>query len=327
MLVSFWKKTHIVLTPPSQALLLTRWNDYHCLQLITADLLLSTGKFIHSGNNYEDTRECSIISSLIQEAGESICSAIPVILETMPIQETDQPNDGMEVPIGGFLAFWPLCCALKSPKISQSQQDWIRRTLWSVGLKAFFPHASALVRMHFWSFTLHDLTFLGEFKSRKYQVDGCGRRVTSNTSCPFSRDAGSFWEHGVLTGIWLLGSHQWGSEIRRRARCGKLSRAYTYLTPKLPAMLRGYYSSGLGGSLRICHAQYCGLGTAGRTGSPVLQTLRSDVLRIIRKRIIRRKLTSGTIGGIRDKYEFKTFTDGIGHHKPFFGISYYLATT
>lgn len=102
-----------------QALLLVPWNDYRCLELITADLLLSTGSFVHSGENYRQRRECSTLSNGIHEAKESICSAVPVILETMPMQETGRPSEEIKIPIGGFLVLWPLCCALKSPKISQ----------------------------------------------------------------------------------------------------------------------------------------------------------------------------------------------------------------
>jgi hypothetical protein len=140
-------ENHSVLTLLHQALLLVRWNDYHCLQLITADLLLLTGSFVHSGENYRETRECSILSNVIHEAEESICSAVPVILEAMPIQETGQPSEGIRIQIGGFLVLWPLCCALKSPKISQPNQNWNQDILRSIGIDAFIPHASALVRI------------------------------------------------------------------------------------------------------------------------------------------------------------------------------------
>jgi hypothetical protein len=142
----FSVENHSVLTLLHQALLLVRWNDYRCLQLITADLLLSTDSCVHSGENYRETRECSILSNVIHEA-ESICSAVPVILEAMPIQETGQPSEGIRIPIGGFLVFWPLCCALKSPKISQPNQKWNQDILRSIGIDAFIPHASALVRI------------------------------------------------------------------------------------------------------------------------------------------------------------------------------------
>ncbi|KAK9319888.1 hypothetical protein V1517DRAFT_26131 [Lipomyces orientalis] len=126
------------------ALLLVRWNDYHCLQLITADLLLTTGSFLYSCQGYEVTRESSILSGTIYEAAESICSAVPAILETEPIQMTDQSSESMKKPIRGLLVLWHLCCILKAPKLSQFQQDWIRETLWSIGNHAFIPQASAL---------------------------------------------------------------------------------------------------------------------------------------------------------------------------------------
>jgi hypothetical protein len=134
-----------MLTLLYQALLLVRWNDYHCLQLITADILISTSRFIHSGKNYEATREYLIPSSILHKAGQSICSAVPTILETMPIKEINQSRDRVKSPIGGFLVLWSLCCVFKSPKIAPVQKNWVRNTLWSIGIHGFIPHASALV--------------------------------------------------------------------------------------------------------------------------------------------------------------------------------------
>jgi hypothetical protein len=136
----------VMLTAIRQTFFLIQWNDYNCLRLLIADLLVSAGEFIHPGDNYKETRECEILSSTISEAGQNIYSTIPAILETIPIQEKHVGQD-MKIPIGGFLVLWHLCCILKSPKISQSQQNYIRETLWSIGSGACIPHASALVRI------------------------------------------------------------------------------------------------------------------------------------------------------------------------------------
>jgi hypothetical protein len=103
------------------------------------------GSFVHSGEDYRESREYSILSKVVHEAEECINSAVPVILETMPIKVADQPSERSKTPIGGFLVLWPLCCALKSPELSQSKQKGIQDILRSIGVDAFIPYASALV--------------------------------------------------------------------------------------------------------------------------------------------------------------------------------------
>lgn len=107
------------------------------------------GSFVHSSENYRETREYSILSNVIHEAEECIYSAVPIILEAMPIQATDQPSERSKIPIGGSLVLWPLCCALKSPNLSQSHQKGIQGILRSIGVDAFIPYASALVSTQF----------------------------------------------------------------------------------------------------------------------------------------------------------------------------------
>ncbi|KAJ5272270.1 hypothetical protein N7478_007395 [Penicillium angulare] len=125
------------------ALLLIRWNDYHCLQLITADLLSSTGTFV-SSEGYKETREYHILSSTINEAREGICSAVPVILETEPAWMISQSQEPIKKPTRGLFVLWHLCCAIKGSNISQPRHNWIRESLWSIGGQAFIPLASAL---------------------------------------------------------------------------------------------------------------------------------------------------------------------------------------
>jgi hypothetical protein len=127
--------------------LFVRWNDYQCLQLITAALLVLTGSCLHSGRNYEGTKEYSTLSRITHQAVENICSAVAAILETGPNRIKTKHNEGMDNLTRGLLVLWPLCCAFKTLKSSQLQYDWIRKTLWSVGAHAFIPQASALVRM------------------------------------------------------------------------------------------------------------------------------------------------------------------------------------
>ncbi|KAL3484500.1 hypothetical protein BJX62DRAFT_218665 [Aspergillus germanicus] len=45
-----------------------------------------------------------------------------------------------------LLVLWPLCCALKALSMTDSQQPWIRATLWDIGSDACIPRASAMVR-------------------------------------------------------------------------------------------------------------------------------------------------------------------------------------
>ncbi|KAL2843918.1 hypothetical protein BJY01DRAFT_190786 [Aspergillus pseudoustus] len=143
----------------SNALLLIRWNDYHALQLVVTDLLLSMGRFIHPASNnghYEQTREHLNLSRTAHDAARGICSTVPALLktETMrtpttsnpPHLHTPPPLDLAEptLPVTGLWVLWPLCCALNVPAISQTQRGWIQETLWFIGTKAWIPCASAL---------------------------------------------------------------------------------------------------------------------------------------------------------------------------------------
>ncbi|KAJ5112867.1 hypothetical protein N7456_001401 [Penicillium angulare] len=125
------------------ALLLIRWNDYHCLQLITADLLSTTGAFV-SSEDYKETREYHIHSSTMNEARESICSAVPGILETEPTWMIGQSQEPIKKPARGLYVIWHLCCAFKGCEMSQARHHWIGECLWNIGGQAFIPLASAL---------------------------------------------------------------------------------------------------------------------------------------------------------------------------------------
>jgi hypothetical protein len=136
-----------------KSLFLVRWNNYHCLQLIIADLLLSSGRFIHPDNeNYEHTREYSTYSSTIREAAESICSSLPTILSVTSLLNQSQlsaqilfTSQAASAPVMALLVLWPLCCALKVLGIADSHDSWIRATLWDIGSNACIPRASAMV--------------------------------------------------------------------------------------------------------------------------------------------------------------------------------------
>lgn len=133
---------------PYQALLLIRWNDYHCIQLIIADLLLTIGSFVAS-RDYEESRERSILYDTIKVAVEGICSSVPVILDMASIQAAENLIQPIESCLQGLFVLWPLCCALKATGIEVSRCNWIQERLRFIGDHNFIPQASALVCVHF----------------------------------------------------------------------------------------------------------------------------------------------------------------------------------
>ncbi|KAK9319182.1 hypothetical protein V1517DRAFT_310948 [Lipomyces orientalis] len=104
---------------------ITRLNDYNCLQIITSDLLLETGRYVHSNGSFEKTKEYSITDDIIHQATRSIHAAVPEILHRPP----PEPR-----------------IMTAASKLSQPQQNWIRDTLWSIRSNGFIPRASALAQ-------------------------------------------------------------------------------------------------------------------------------------------------------------------------------------
>ncbi|KZF25885.1 hypothetical protein L228DRAFT_279153 [Xylona heveae TC161] len=127
-------------------LLLARVNDYHCLQIITSDLLVETGRYVYSNGSFEKSKEYSILYGIIHQATRSIRAAVPGVLHRTAAQTQDYDNRPMKPLISGLLVVWPLCCCYKASELSLSQQDWIRDTLWSIGSDGFIPKASALAQ-------------------------------------------------------------------------------------------------------------------------------------------------------------------------------------
>ncbi|KAK9780167.1 putative Zn(2)-C6 fungal-type domain-containing protein [Seiridium cardinale] len=123
--------------PYSDAICTLIWNEYRTALIITSSVLLRTGAYLHSGSNYKQTKEYRDLSQTIHHAVDSICGSLPA---HSPKTTLDQPV----AILHGLLFLWPLHCASGAPGIAESQREWIRGILLSIGMQTHIPKALAL---------------------------------------------------------------------------------------------------------------------------------------------------------------------------------------
>lgn len=120
------------------------------LVIVTAILLLRSGEFLQSREDYKDAREYRDLSDTIQEAVDGICASVAYHLwggTVDPVSPSHIIGVESNKTARALLLLWPLYCASKSPGIKSTRQRWLKNALWYIGEGSKIPKAMALVRL------------------------------------------------------------------------------------------------------------------------------------------------------------------------------------
>lgn len=112
---------------------------------MTSAVLLKIGSFLYSDATYRCKREFVVLSHIIQEAVEGICS-----ITTSYIGSTQTASYRLAMPriktTQALVLIWPLFCVSTAPGVIDLRKNWAREVLWAIGEQCSIPKAMALVR-------------------------------------------------------------------------------------------------------------------------------------------------------------------------------------
>lgn len=126
-------------------LFVVQWIQFYTLQVMTAAVLLKIGSFLYPDATYHGKREFRVLSHIIQEAAEGICSITTSYVGLCP----QTARDGLEMPqmktTQALMVIWPLFCVSAAPGLAERQKSWAREALWVLGEQCSIPKALSLV--------------------------------------------------------------------------------------------------------------------------------------------------------------------------------------
>ena len=132
-----------------------QWNLYRTIFIICGHFLLRSGRFLQPGQEH-GTLKFKELLQITAEAATGICASVPFFLSNSDIRSHQQlPHVAHRSvkTLHFLLLVWPLYVAVHAPDIPELQREWIRTTLFDIGVQGCIPKASALVRFHVaWSF-------------------------------------------------------------------------------------------------------------------------------------------------------------------------------
>lgn len=126
-------------------LFMMQWIQFYTLQVITSAALLKIGSLLYPDATYHGKREFKVLSHIIQEAAEGICSITASYIGLC----SQTPPDCLEMShmktTQALMLIWPLFCVSTAPTLTDGQKSWAREVLWAIGEQRSIPKALSLV--------------------------------------------------------------------------------------------------------------------------------------------------------------------------------------
>ncbi|KAL7895466.1 hypothetical protein HDV64DRAFT_94759 [Trichoderma sp. TUCIM 5745] len=125
-------------------LFMMQWVQFYTLQVMTSAILLKIGEILHPEATYYGKREFTVLSHIIQEAADGICSITASFVGPCSRTATDRLEMPQTRATQALLLIWPLFCVSTAPGLTDGQRCWAREVLWAIGEQHSIPKALSL---------------------------------------------------------------------------------------------------------------------------------------------------------------------------------------